>query len=112
MQLEKYCTILHMYLLAAIPLKVSAFTGTTESLYILLDRLILFNSRSQIVGTFSVCTEMFTITSLNSSNAPLCNPRVVHKLVNYASLCHNDFTTLRAKLAWCRSESCRQNVAS
>lgn len=88
-----------VYLLAAIPLKLSTFTETTDSSYIFLFKLILFRLEiSLIFDTVQLLIGIVTSTSLIRSHlCSLINPGTL--ALKYRKLRHNIFTTWRAKAA-------------
>lgn len=65
--------------MAATPLNDSGFRGTTESLYILLDKFILLISKSQLLNTFHCWVGIFTV-ALDT----ICNPSgIVHNFTDW-----------------------------
>lgn len=90
------------YLLAATPLKVSIFTGTTDSSYILLVRLILFKF-SQILGNSNFWARIFTLTSLScviqrSLFISTCSIVYVNLFISYRDGCNRSYVTTISKV--------------
>lgn len=90
------------YLLAATPLKVSIFTGTTDSSYILLVRLILLRF-SQILGNSNFWARIFTLTSLScviqrSLFISTCSIVYVNLFISYQDSCNRNYVTTISKV--------------
>lgn len=96
-----------IYLLAAIPLKDSAFTGITDSLYMFLIRMLL-NSQWSLVITFlvvGIVTFLLGIVTLVGTSLNSCNCCTIHKwllnLLGYVTM----ISQLRSQIRRARAPS-------